>query len=153
MDIAGIYDKVVSHAMALGVFERFPTHEPKNAPGSGITWAITFHRFSPAPRVSGLSATALRLEFLIRFYLPMTMEPQDDIDQMLVEAVDNLGASYTGDFDLDGVVFMIDLLGAYGQPFGGQTGYITIAQTMYRVFDITLPVIVDDVWAQAGSNS
>jgi hypothetical protein len=31
----------------------------------------------------------------------------------------------------------------------GNPGYITVESTMYRIFDITIPVIVNDVWQQA----
>lgn len=152
MDILGIYDKVQSHAMRLGVFERFATHEPKNAPGQGLTWAMWLQAITPAPRVSGLSSSAMRLEFVIRLYRNMTAEPQDQIDPDMLTALDALGTAYSGDFTLEGVVFVVDLLGSAGPPLSARAGYLNQDSKLYRVFDITLPLVVDAVWDQAGSD-
>ena len=47
LDTQGILDRLASHAMTLGVFDRVNTHEPKNAPGRGITCAIWVERIDP----------------------------------------------------------------------------------------------------------
>lgn len=148
MDIAGIYDKVQSHAMRLGVFERFATHEPKNAPGQGLTWAMWLQSVAPAARASGVSATSLRLEFVIRLYQNMTHEPQDAIDPGMLIALDALGTAYSGDTTLEDEVMTVDLLGAYGAPFSARAGYLNQDGKLYRVFDVTLPIVVDDAWNQ-----
>jgi hypothetical protein len=59
-------------------------------------------------------------------------------------------AAYSGDFTLGDVVQEVDLLGEVGVPLRAQAGYITINQTMYRCMDITLPLIVNDLWSQSG---
>lgn len=148
MDIVGIYDKVVSHALTLGVFENFPQHEPKSAPGKGITGALWVQEIGPAPKVSGLSETSARVTFTVRIYQNMMAEPQDDTDPNMLAALDALLTSYSGDFNLDGVVFAIDLLGAWSPGLSAKAGYLNQDSKLYRVIDVTLPLIVDAVWTQ-----
>ncbi len=149
MDIEGLFAAAESHAMTLGRFDRIGRHEPKNAPGSGLTVAIIGTRITGSEGASGLAATTARVEFTVRIYSNMTQEPQDAIDPDLLGATDLLLNAYSGDFQLGGAVMAIDLLGAYGEPLAAQSGYVTVDQTMYRVMDITLPMVIADAWTQA----
>lgn len=148
IDVAGLIDKLVSHAMSLGIFEKVNTHEPKSAPGRGLNCAIWIQTIEPVPRMSGLASTSGRLEFRTRLYMPMSREPEDDIDPAMITALDTLMDAYSGDFDLGESVVGIDLLGAWGTPLSAQAGYLPQDNRMYRVLDITLPVILADVWDQ-----
>jgi hypothetical protein len=42
----------------------------------------------------------------------------------------------------------IDLLGEYGQRLTAQAGYLQLSDGMYRIFTITIPCIVNDMWTQ-----
>lgn len=147
INVTGLVDKLVSHALTLGVFESVNTHEPKSAPGHGFTAAIWVQAIDPI-QASGLDSTSGRIEFRVRVYTNMLANPQDDIDPAVMRAVDVLMDAYSGDFDLAATVRYIDLLGAHGQPLSGRAGYIPQDGKLYRIFDITLPVIVNDVWSQ-----
>jgi hypothetical protein len=146
---AGIVAAAASHAKATGHFERVLTHEPKSAPGNGLTCAIWVQSLAPVAAASGLAATSVRLELAVRAYQNMLADPQDDIDVRLLEATDTLMAAYSGDFELSGVVRNVDLLGAHGDPLGMAAGYLEQDSKLYRVFVITLPLIVSDLWSQA----
>ncbi len=148
MDIEGLFAATESHVMALGRFDRVGRHEPKNAPGSGLTVAIIGAAIGPSEG-SGLAATQARVEFTVRIYSNMTQEPQDGIDPELLSATDALLNAYSGDFQLGAAVMAVDLLGAYGAPLAAQSGYVTVDQTMFRVMDITLPMVIADAWTQA----
>ncbi|MGH8883261.1 MAG: hypothetical protein ACRD0P_38960, partial [Stackebrandtia sp.] len=139
----GILSAIVSHAMASGHFERVNSHEPKNAPGNGLTAAVWVDSIGPV-RSSGLAVTSGRLVFNVRLYSGMLQEPADAIDPNLIAATDALMSAYSGDFDLGGTVRCVDLLGQAGVPLGAQAGYISHSGTMYRVMTITLPVLVND---------
>lgn len=147
LDVATILDKVVSHALALGHFDRVNTHEPKSAPGSGVTAAVWFQSLRPV-RGSGLASTTVRLEFMLRLYAPMLSEPADAIDPATIAALDALMEELTGDYTLGGTVREVDLLGAYGEPLAARAGYLTQDQQLFRVVDVTLPLIVNDLWTQ-----
>lgn len=147
-DFAGMLDSIVSHAMGLGVFERVNTSEPKNAPGNGPTAAIWLQHVGPLPAASGAARTSGRVEFTLRIYSNMLQEPQDAIDPGMLFALDVLFAAYSGDFDLGGTVRNVDLLGAHGHGLSAQAGYLSVDNKMFRVVDVTLPLIVNDMWDQ-----
>lgn len=148
MNVQAILDAVVSHAAASGQFERVNGHEPKSAPGNGLTAAVWVQSVGPVPNGSGLQRTSAVVVFNVRVYAPMLMEPQDAIDPALVGAVDALMSAYSGDFELGGNVRCVDLLGMAGIPLSAQAGYLEQDKRIYRVMTITLPVIVDDAWEQ-----
>lgn len=147
LNTVAILDAIQSHAMALGLFERVNTHEPKNAPGNGITAAIWFQDVTPV-RSGGLAQTSARVEYSVRLYTSMLAEPQDMIDPAMTGAVDVLMNAYSGDFELGNNVRNVDLLGQAGQPLSATAGYLNQDGKMLRIITVTLPLIVNDVWEQ-----
>lgn len=153
LNTQAIVDQVASHAAATGHFERVNQHEPASSPGHGLTAAVWVSRIHPVARASGLAATSARLALLIRVYSSDTQEPRDAIDPVMMDAVDALLAAYSGDFELGGQVRNVDLLGAHGVGLSAEAGYQPVrtesgATVTYRVMTITLPLIINDVWAQ-----
>lgn len=148
LDTKAILDAVVSHALASGHFERVNQHEPKSAPGNGLSAAVWVDRVGPA-RGSGLAMTSALLVLNVRLYTSMLSEPQDAIDPNLMAAHDALMTAYSGAFTLGGLVRSVDLLGAAGTPLSSQAGYLNQDSKLFRVITITLPVIVNDCWEQA----
>jgi hypothetical protein len=145
-----ISDAVLSHALASGYVSRAYAHEPKSAPGEGVTAAVWVQSLQPVPQHSGLAVTSVRVELSVRLLVPMLSEPQDGIDPALISAADALMRAYTGDFELGGEVAFVDLLGAYGPPLQGEAGYYSQDGQLYRGFVITLPFILNDLWSQSG---
>lgn len=148
LDATGILNALVSHAAASGHFERVNTHEPKNAPGNGLTAALWLDRIEPVRQRSGLAASSVLLLFNLRAYTNMLAEPQDAIDPRLLAAVDALMAAYSGDFELGGQVANVDLLGAHSDGLSAQAGYLEQDNKLMRVMTIVLPLVVNDLWAQ-----
>jgi hypothetical protein len=151
---AAIVDAVISHALATGQFARVNGFEPKSAPGSGLTAAVWADTLGPYPAGSGLAQTSGRVVLKIRLYTSMLSEPQDAIDPALLDAVDVLMAAYSGDFTLGGLVRNVDLLGAAGGGAAGagltaQAGYLNASGQLMRIMDISLPVLVNDLWSQS----
>ncbi len=146
--ISALIDALTSHAAAAGVFDTVQGHEPKSAPGNGLTYAVFMSAMGPARGGSGLAATSARVELTGRIYQPFVTQPEDLIDPNVIDAVDLLFAAYSGDFALGGNARSVDLLGAYGTALSGRAGYQTLDKTVYRVFDITIPIIVNDAWTQ-----
>jgi hypothetical protein len=145
-----LVDRIASHAMTLGVFDRVNQHEPKNKPGRGLTCAVWIDRIEPARGRSGLTATDARVVFNVRVYTNMLQNPQDAIDPSVMTAVDLLFEAYTGDFQLGDESRFIDVLGmTQGHPLFSQSGYINIDNMVYRVMTITVPVIVQNAWTQS----
>lgn len=148
INIDAILNRLVSHAMTLGHFERVNQHEPKNAPGNGLSCAIWLDAINPVPAHSGLRATTGRVAFMARVYTSMLTEPPDFVDPNILKAVVDLMGAYSGDFELGGNVRNVDLLGQAGAPLQAQAGYLNQDGKLFRVMTITLPVIVNDVWEQ-----
>jgi hypothetical protein len=149
LDATTLLNSVQDHALASGWFERVNGHEPLSPPDtSGLTAAVWVQRISPAVGGSGLNATAIRLELMLRIYAGINTEPADAIDPNMLAALDDLMARYSADFTLDGEVRQVDLLGAFGDPLQARAGYLVQSGTEYRVMDITLPLIVSDLWDQ-----
>ena len=147
-----IIDAVVSDIQLSGYFDKVQTHEPKSAPGTDLTASLWFLALDPIPEGSGLAATSARLAFNVRLQQNMLYEPQDLIDPNLLRACANLIRRWHDnfDFDLDPMVRNVDCLGAYGTPLKAVSGYVEqdTPSRMYRVIDIELPIIVNDVWPQ-----
>jgi hypothetical protein len=85
---------------------------------------------------------------MLRMYAGIDQEPADMLDPNMLAALDDLMARYSGDFELDGEVREVDLLGQFGDPLQARAGYLIQSGTEFRVMDITLPLIVDDLWTQ-----
>lgn len=140
-------DALVSHAMACGLFERVNQHEPKNAPGNGLSCAVWADTVRPSV-TSGLAATSVQVIYKLRIYTNMLSEPQDAIDPQVLNAVDVLMGELLGDYDLGGTVMCVDVRGIAGVRMDAQAGYITQGGVQMRVMTITLPTLVNDVWTE-----
>jgi hypothetical protein len=150
LDATTLLNAVQDHALQSGWFERVNGHEPLSpSDTSGLTAAVWVQRISPATGGSGLNSTTIRLELMLRMYAGINTEPADAIDPRMLAALDDLLARYSADFELDGAVRQVDLLGAFGDPLQARAGYLIQSGTEYRVMDITLPLIVSDLWEQS----
>lgn len=146
--IDAILNALVSHAASTGLFERVNAHEPKNAPGNGLSAAVWVDSIGPTPSASGLAATTGRVALQVRLFTNMIQEPMDAIDPNMVKAVDTLMGLYSGDFELGGSVRNVDLLGQTGTPLSALAGYINQDGKLFRVMTILVPLIINDLWNQ-----
>lgn len=149
MEIRAFTDALVSHALTTGRFAQVNQYELKSAPPDGLTGALFVRTLRPDTSRSGLNSTSVWLTFTLRIYLRMLTEPQDEIDPRILEAVDELLALYSGDFTLDGMIREVDLLGQSGTGLSVESGYLDIDRKMHRIVDITIPLGINDAWAQA----
>ena len=85
---AATINALESHLLATGLFRRVNTHEPKNAPDTGLTAALIVSEINPS-QSSGLASTSALVVYQARLYLGMLNEPQDGIDPTIMVAVDN----------------------------------------------------------------
>jgi hypothetical protein len=144
-----IFDVVVSDVQACGYFDIVNEHEPKSKPGHGLTAAVWVQDVRAIGSISGLASTSAAVIFTVRIYKSMLSEPSDLIDREMVRATSNLLRRYHDDFDFGGAIRNVDLLGAHtGRAIGAQAGYLDIDGKVFRIMDITVPCIVNDVWPQ-----
>jgi hypothetical protein len=148
LDITGILNAMVSHALSIGYFDQVNQHESKQSAFDGLTCQIWIEQINPV-RTSGLSTTSIRIQFEVRLYNGTMSQPYDDTDSDLAEALDALMRDYIGDFTLGGLVRHVDVFGAYGPGVSVRTGFMNQDGKEFRVFSVNVPVIVDDLWDQA----
>lgn len=150
LNFTGVLTAIANKSARLGLFSKINKHEPRNAPGSRITAAIWVQEIGPAD--AGLAETNVRLTVTQRIYTSMISEPMDAIDPQIVHAVDRVMSALTADLTLGGLVRCIDLLGLEGirgsAPMSAQAGYLNIDGKIFRIMDITIPVILNDIWTQ-----
>ena len=146
--IRGVYAAAVSTAKQLNIFETVAQHEPKSKPVSMPACAIWTDHIVPIAGLSGLSATSGRLGLRARIYLNFLSKPEDRIDPELLRLTSTLFNAYSGGFTFGGTVYAIDLLGAHGEALSARTGYIHHDDTVFRVAECTIPVIIDSLWTQ-----
>lgn len=147
--VQAITDALISHAKALGRFAAVNGMEPKSAPGTKMTMGIWGQFIGPAIGASGLAATTARLVWNGRIYQNALMQPEDAIDPKVIGAASAYIARLTGDLSLGGLCRQIDLLGQFGPPLQAEAGYIPQDNKWFRVYTLTIPVIVNDAWGQA----
>lgn len=147
-DPVAIMDAVVSHAAETGWFERVQGHEPKNAPGNGLSCAVWVDRMEPLGSASGVDSTTIRVVFMVRIYSSMIQEPQDMVDPNALQAAHAFMTQLCGDLGLGALIKNIDVLGAYGEGLICRAGYIQVSQQMFRVFTITVPTVINDALGQ-----
>ena len=147
--INAVYAAAISAAQKLNIFETVIQHEPKAAPVSLPACAVWTQALTPVAALSGLAATSGRLELRARIYLNFLGKPEDKIDPELVRLTSTLLGAYTGGFTFAGTVMEIDLLGAHGESLSAQAGFIHHDSHLFRVMEISLPVIIDALWSQA----
>lgn len=147
LDINGILDVIVTHAQNSGHFSTVNEHESKQSGTNSISASVWVERIDPI-KSSGLNSASVRLELEMRIYGSTMTEPYDDIDSNLTLAVDALFTAYIGDFELGGEARHIDIFGAYGQGLGVRVGYLNLDGREFRVFQVRLPIILNDVWSE-----
>lgn len=150
IDILGITNAAISHALTSGRFDFVNGHEPKNAPATGgLTAAVWTDRVVPVGRASGLNSASAVLILNVRVYAGALSEPADAIDPDMVAAVDDLCRAYVGDFTLGGLIKNVDVFGMYGQALDVRAGYLTQDGAPYRVITVSVPCVVNDLWEEA----
>lgn len=149
-----ITDAVISEVQRTGYFDKVQGHEPKRkpTPRTGLWAAVWMQRLVPIGQISGQANTSGVLVFNIRIYANMLQEPQDAIDPKLTRAASNIMRNFHDDFDFGGLIRNVDLLGSTGvAALNAQAGYVEQDNTMFRIYDITVPCIVNDIWPQIHS--
>lgn len=142
-----IQKALASHVKALGRIERVQEFDPTNAPGKGITACLVAATGDPRPP-TGLDRSALRLVWTVRFLMPPGA-PLGSVDPLLMGKAGNLITRLAADLTLGGLVRVIDLRGMSGTSVEWRFGWVTIDQTLYRLLDVTVPLIINDVFPEA----
>src|SRR5260370_2625556 len=78
---------MLGQAGQLAIFDRTPiAHEPKSAPGAGLSFALWWTRLAPLPPRSGLAAGSGGVTFGGRVYKSFLAKPEDEIHPHPIDA-------------------------------------------------------------------
>jgi hypothetical protein len=148
MDYRDAIAYVTGAAHQTGLFDAVTGHEPKAAPGrTGLTASAWVQDWSPA--TSGMASVSMRFEVTLRIFCPLMMEPQDDVDVAVMTAVDAIFAYLASHFTgLTGSRY-VDIFGSDGERLNASMGYAEQDKSKFRIADITVPVVINDVYPLA----
>jgi hypothetical protein len=140
-----VYDQLVSHAQSLGVFDAgVNAAESWSTPGDGVWCMFSAPAIVPLPGESGLAAVSGRLDFKALIGCSANIKPLGRADKVILAAACSLLAAYSGAFTLGGNVKDLNPLLITAAPH-----YLTMEGHTFRVYEITLPVVVNDLWVEA----
>ncbi|KJK44440.1 hypothetical protein UK23_29515 [Lentzea aerocolonigenes] len=148
LDIKVPLERMQSMVKKLALFEQVNLSEPKSAPGKGLNFAFFLQRIAPVPSQSGQASTTGLVVFTGRIYSNMLQKPESALDIQMALAAAKVIEAFSGDIDLGDAIRYVDLLGMTGTALSGQGGYLQIDSGMFRIFDITIPLVVNDIWNQ-----
>jgi hypothetical protein len=143
-----LFAAVQSKAQQLNVFDTVTFHEPKSAPQGLAVLALWLSAVTPLGPASGLGITSGRVSLRGRIYLSDLQKPEDATEGKLLSLVSALFGAVTGNFTLGGLVMEVDLLGIHGESLGATAGYLDQDGKFFRTADVTVPLIVSDLWEQ-----
>lgn len=136
-DPTPLFDALESKLAASG-FVSAQIAEPKAAPASHL--GAVLYAGCEITEVHGTTASGL-VKFILRFYFNAMVEPIGDTEKRLATVSLQIMDDLAGDYDLgDASVRNIVPLGLSAPP-----GFQTIGQTMYRMADLAVDVMVNDI--------
>ena len=147
-DFQALTEAVASYAASTGEFDTVNTHEPKAKPGNGVTCSIWVDEINPVASASGLNAVTGLVTMTMRIQRPGLSQPADQIDPLLMAASASLMAKFAAGFTMTGIVRNVDLLGQHSQGVRARAGYVNQDGTIYRVMDVMLPLVVNDLYPE-----
>ncbi len=147
-DFQALTDAVASYAGTTGEFDTVNTHEPKAKPGNGVTCSIWVDEIMPLAAASGLASVTGLVTMMMRIQRPFLAQPVDQIDPLIMRATAALMTAFAGGFTMGGLVRDVDLLGQHSQGLRSKAGYVNQDGTVYRVSDVSLPLVINDLFAE-----
>ena len=132
-------EKIQSYLASDGGFKVAMIGEPKSlAPGTQLAAAVYMQGVSfEGFVVDGGSIESHVVN--IRLYMEMFREPVKEVEIDMAVAVQRIVSDLLGDFDLGATIRNVD-----GANVRTDWGYVDLGGKMFRVADITLPLIVDN---------
>ncbi|MFJ5984308.1 hypothetical protein [Lentzea sp. NPDC092896] len=145
-----LFSQLTSHANRLGIFERVEFREPVNKPVGGLALALWINDYKPVPAGSGLAETTMLLDVRATAYNPLGSgkNAAPKVEARILYAVHRYMKVLSNDFELDRMVRNIDLLGQTDKRLESDFGYLQYEDTWYRIGEITVPLIINDVYEQ-----
>jgi len=124
-------------------------HEPVTAPAAVPSLALWLGPLESVPEVSGLSEVSGRIIVQGRIYATPAAKVSDKTEEQLMTWQSTLLGAFAGAFTLGGEAMAIDLLGLSGSKISAVPGYVTYDGAVYRVSEVSVPIILDSLWSES----
>ena len=131
---------VESHLSTLGSIKRAQIGEPKQPPLDVLTAAILMSGIRTPSSV--LDARVLVYDVIIRLYRNF-LDDGTRTETEMARAVGEVMEEFAGDFQLGGNTRAVDFMGTYGTSVDARWGHLDFGNTVFRIADITVPIIID----------
>jgi hypothetical protein len=144
-DIANTLHAMETYIQNLGLFQTVQIGEPKQPVGQGFHAAIYMDNVSVTMVYAG-GDTRENHVVTLRIYRDMLAEqnePQLNLESEMASVLSKLMENLLGDTDLESTVMSIDAAGMDGGNMTASFGYTDVGGSMYRVVDISVPLIVN----------
>jgi hypothetical protein len=92
-----LFTAIQSLAEQLSIFQAAPTHDPWNAPGSGLWCSIVLGPVRPV-LTSGLASVSGQVTLIIRVWSSALQKPLDSVDPGVLAATCSLMGALAGGF-------------------------------------------------------
>tara|TARA_R110000751_G_scaffold260263_2_gene359590 strand:- start:212 stop:685 length:474 start_codon:yes stop_codon:yes gene_type:complete len=144
-DIGNTLHAIETYILKLGLFQAVIIGEPKSPPGQGFYAAIWMQSVAISMIYAGGDTRESHVVTLrvYRDMLAENSEPALNLESEMASLLSKLMESLLGDTDLESTVMSIDAAGMDGSPMSAAFGYVDIGGTMYRIVDISIPMIVN----------
>ena len=148
IDPGAVLTALLDHARLLGQFEQSRITEYKTPPPNGLCFAVWAETLGSAPEGSGLASTNALVVCMARIYYPAFGKDEALHEVRMLTAA----AGYLGrlgeDLTLAGLVRNWDVLGQSGELPQWTFGHASIDNKISRIGDLSIRLILNDVWAQ-----
>jgi|TARA_Y100000310_G_C20571592_1_gene758317 hypothetical protein len=144
-DITNTLHAMETYVQNLGLFQTVQIGEPKQPLGQGFHAAIFMNSVSISMVYAGGDTRENHLVTL-RVYRDMLAEqsdPQLNLESEIAVLLSKLMENILGDTDLESTIMSIDAAGMDGSSMSATFGYVDVGGSMYRVADISIPMIVN----------
>lgn len=133
---------IASYLQASGYFQTVNTGEPKSPPTGKLNAAV----FMDSVNVVQLTlATTIEIHaVIIRIYINMMSDPEEQIEYQMAEAVSKVSSDLIGEYDLGATIRNVDAGGAHSSGLRASWGYLELGGIIYRIVDMYVPLLVDD---------
>lgn len=143
-DATALFEAIRSMAKKLGVFPAdVPTHDPESPPPQGQLFCSIALGPVRAITSSGLAAVSGQVTLMVHVWSGARNRPTDSVDPAVLGATCLLMGAFAGGFTLGGTVRDIALMQMSAAP-----GYVNFEGKEFRVMSITLPIEVNDMFAE-----
>lgn len=143
---------ILSKAQANGFVSEVQIGEPKSpkAPPGGAKKVFAAVQMVSATVVETVLDKSIEVHtVMVRLYGDAIAEELEETELMLADCTSELMTDVQEAFTLGSEIRNVDVAGQYGQALNAQWGHAELSRVMFRIVDITFPLIVQDVATHA----